>query len=164
MAEIVYNKGVQNKYTFCEEARQMRITQEADYAIRFVYMLAKQPDTVQGAAQLSQSSATPERYTLKILHKLKHSGIVQSVKGAHGGYLLAKEPTELSLRLIIEAIDGEIALSKCMGDEPCTRMGDNKQGCCFHRIFCTLSREVAERLSGITIADVLAEGECVCGE
>ena len=68
------------------------------------------------------------------------------------------------MKLIIEAIDGEIALSKCMGEEPCTRMGINKQGCCFHRIFCTLSREVADRLSGITIADVLAEGECVCGE
>ena len=142
----------------------MRITQEADYAIRFVYILAKHQDTVQGAAQLSQAAATPERYTLKILHKLKHQGIVQSVKGAHGGYRLACAPTEVSLKRIIEAIDGEIALSKCMGEEPCTRMGLNKDGCCFHRIFCTLSREVAERLSGITIADVLADGECVCGE
>ena len=142
----------------------MRITQEADYAIRFVYTLAKQRDTVQGAPQLSQAVATPERYTLKILHKLKHQGIVESVKGARGGYRLAKEPSEISLRVIIEAIDGEIALSKCMGDEPCTRMGSDKHDCCFHRIFCTISQEVAERLSGITIADVLANGECVCGE
>ncbi len=142
----------------------MKITQEADYAIRFVYILAKQQDKVQGAAQLSQAAATPERYTLKILHKLKHQGIVRSVKGAHGGYLLACEPAEISLKRVIEAIDGEIALSKCMGEEPCTRMGQDKQGCCFHRIFCTISREVAERLSGITIADVLADGEYVCGE
>lgn len=142
----------------------MRMTQEADYAIRFVYILAKQPDTVQGAAQLSQVAVTPERYTLKILHKLKHSGIVKSIKGAHGGYTLAKKPEELSLKVIIEAIDGEIALSKCMGEEPCSRMGMNKQSCCFHRIFCTISQEVADRLSGITIADVLAEGECVCEE
>ena len=142
----------------------MRITQEADYAIRFVYILAKKPDTVQGAAQLSQMAATPERYTLKILHKLKHQGIVRSIKGAHGGYRLACEPAELSLKRVIEAIDGEIALSKCMGDEPCTRMGMNKCECCFHQIFCTLSREVAERLSGITIADVLAQEGAVCGE
>ena len=142
----------------------MKITQEADYAIRFVYILAKQRDMVQGAAQLSQAAATPERYTLKILHKLKHQGIVQSVKGAHGGYLLACDPSEISLKRVIEAIDGEIALSKCMGEDPCSRMGENKQGCCFHRIFCNLSQEVAERLSGITIADVLTDGECVCGE
>ena len=142
----------------------MRMTQEADYAIRFVYILAKQPDTVQGAAQLSQAAATPERYTLKILHKLKPSGIVKSVKGAHGGYSLAKDPSELSLKVLIEAMDGEIALSKCMGDEPCSRMGMNKGDCCFHRIFCTISREVAERLSGITIADVLADGDCICKE
>ena len=142
----------------------MKITQEADYAIRFVYILAKQRDMVQGAAQLSQVAATPERYTLKILHKLKHQGIVQSVKGAHGGYLLACDPSEISLKRVIEAIDGEIALSKCMGEDPCSRMGQDKQGCCFHRIFCDLSREVAERLSGITIADVLTEGEYVCGE
>ena len=142
----------------------MRMTQEADYAIRFVYILAKHPDTVQGAAQLSQMAVTPERYTLKILHKLKHSGIVRSVKGAHGGYSLAKTPSELTLKMIIEAIDGEIALSKCMGEEPCSRMGMNKQECCFHRIFCTVSREVADRLSGIPIADVLAEGECTCEE
>ena len=142
----------------------MRITQEADYAIRFIYILAKQPDVVQGAAQLSQLAVTPERYTLKILHKLKHSGIVKSVKGAHGGYSLAKKPEELSLKIIIEAIDGEIALSKCMGEEPCSRMGMNKQECCFHRIFCTISHEVADRLSGITIADMLAEGICACEE
>ena len=142
----------------------MRITQEADYAIRFVYMLAKQRDAVQGASQLSQAAATPERYTLKILHKLKHQGIVESVKGAKGGYRLSRDPAELSLRMIIEAIDGEIALSKCMGEDPCSRMGFDKQSCCFHRIFCTLSREVAERLSGITIADVLSDGECVCKE
>ena len=73
----------------------MRMTQEADYAIRFVYILAKQPDTVQGAAQLSQAAVTPERYTLKILHKLKHSGIVKSIKGAHGCYTLAKKPVRL---------------------------------------------------------------------
>ena len=142
----------------------MRITQEADYAIRFAYLLAKDREKVQGAAQLSQLAVTPERYTLKILHKLRHSGIVESVKGAHGGYRLAVDPSELSLKQIIESIDGEIALSKCLGEEPCTRMGMNKDGCCFHRIFCTLSREVAERLSSITIADVLTEGECVCGE
>ena len=142
----------------------MRMTQEADYAIRFVYMLAMHPDTVQGAAQLSAAAVTPERYTLKILHKLKRSGIVKSVKGAHGGYCLAKQPSELSLKVIIEAIDGEIALSKCMGEEPCSRMGMNKQECCFHRIFCSISQEVADRLSGITIADVLEKGECVCGE
>lgn len=143
----------------------MRITQEADYAIRFVYMLAQTPETLQGAAQLSKKAATPERYTLKILHKLCGQGLVRSVKGAHGGYLLAIPPREISLREIIEAIDGKIALSKCMGEEPCSRMGHNKQACCFHRIFCTLSQEVADRLSGITIADVLADGgACVCGD
>ncbi|MBR5615861.1 MAG: Rrf2 family transcriptional regulator [Clostridia bacterium] len=142
----------------------MRITQEADYAIRFVHILAKQPDVVQGAAQLSRLAVTPERYTLKILHKLKHCGIVKSTKGAHGGYCLAKKPEELSLKMIIEAIDGEIALSKCMGEEPCSRMGVDKQTCCFHRIFCTISQEVADRLARITIADVLAQGTCVCEE
>lgn len=143
----------------------MRITQEADYAIRFVYMLAQSPETVQGAAQLSQKAVTPERYTLKILHKLRSQGLVKSVKGAHGGYLLAMPPQQISLRAVIEAIDGKIALSKCMGEEPCSRMGNDKQECCFHRIFCTLSQEVADRLSGITIADVLADGgACVCGD
>lgn len=142
----------------------MRITQEADYAIRFVYLLAQNRDTIQGSAQLSQKAATPERYTLKILHKLKHQGIVESVKGIRGGYRLCSDPQELSLRDIIEAIDGEIAISKCMSDEPCTRMGQNKQNCCFHRIFCTVSREVAQRLSGITIADILKDEERICGD
>lgn len=141
----------------------MRITQEADYAIRFVYILAQTPEAVQGAAQLSRRAVTPERYTLKILHKLRGEGLVDSVKGAHGGYCLAKKPEHISLREIIEAIDGKIAISKCMGDEPCTRMGSNKQFCCFHRIFSSLSLELAEKLSGITIADVLAD-RVACGD
>ncbi len=133
----------------------MKITQEADYAIRFVYMLAKGEGKVLGAPQLSQAAATPERYTLKILHKLKHQGLVVSTKGVHGGYRLAKEPGEISLKAVIEAIDGPIAMSKCMGDEPCSRMGNEKQDCCFHRVFCTVSLEIAERLAGISIADML---------
>ena len=112
----------------------MRITHEADYAVRIVYDLMKNGGTV-SARTLAEHTGVTLRFTLKILNKLSAGGIVSSTKGASGGYRLEMDPEELSMGHIIECIDGPFELNHCLSNEfDCTRVGD-KNICAFHHIF-----------------------------
>ena len=90
----------------------MRITQEADYAVRIVDCLAKQGGRLD-ARSVSELTGVTLRFTLKILRKLREGGIVRSFIGVTGGYELAKRPAQINLRQVIEAVDGPIAISRC---------------------------------------------------
>ena len=88
----------------------MRITHEADYAIRVTYCLALAGEK-QCAKDISEVTGVTLRFALKILRKLTQSGITKSYKGVAGGYELNHSPSEISLGAIIECIDGPIAIN-----------------------------------------------------
>ncbi|HAN44287.1 MAG TPA: Rrf2 family transcriptional regulator, partial [Ruminococcaceae bacterium] len=87
----------------------MNITLETDYAIRIVYCVAKQNKRVD-AKTIAESSGVTLRFSLKILRKLVASGIIKSYKGTKGGYELAKDPGQISLKDVIETIEGPYML------------------------------------------------------
>ena len=129
----------------------MRITQEADYALRIVYLLSKDRGVL-GAAVLAETAGVTERFTLKILRKLTQSGIVASKKGASGGYMLAVQPSEVNMRRVVEAIDGPLEISRCLdGDYECTRMGNERHLCAFHLIFSKINKSIAEKMEAVTL-------------
>ena len=133
----------------------MRITQEADYALRIICLLAEERRVLDATAIADDAHITP-RFALKILRKLVLGGLVRSYKGAGGGYELARSPEEVSMKDVIELIDGEIAISKCLMEEHiCSKQGSNKSACAVHRIFDTINRDVSRTLAEITIASVI---------
>ncbi len=129
----------------------MRITQEADYALRIAYLLAKDGGVL-GAATLAETAGVSDRFTLKILRKLAQDGIVTSKKGAFGGYTLALAPSDVSMRRIVEIIDGPLEISRCLdGNYECTRTGDRKHECAFHLIFSKINKSIAEKMETVTL-------------
>ena len=96
---------------------RLRITHEADYAVRIVYVLMQSQESTVAASKLAEGSGVTLRFTLKILRKLAGSGIVTAQKGANGGYALAMDPADISLGLIIESIDGPFELNHCLSDD-----------------------------------------------
>ena len=138
----------------------MRITHEADYAIRVTYCLALAGEK-QCAKDISEVTGVTLRFALKILRKLTQSGITKSYKGVAGGYELNHSPSEISLGAIIECIDGPITINHCLANEfQCTHMGTQKE-CDFHRVFSEINRSLRDQLCSI-MADLRAnfEGEC----
>lgn len=136
----------------------MKITQEADYALRMMCLLAKQSaagvPTV-GAATLAESVAVPTRFGLKILHKLSEAELVRTSRGATGGYSLNTDPATLTVRRVIEAIDGPIEINRCLSDtHPCLNNPD-KDCCRLHHVFEELNRHITERLDRLTVAVVV---------
>lgn len=132
----------------------MRITLESDYALRIVTALAEKGSRVDAKTLSTQTSVTP-RFALKILHKLAVANIVRSYKGVGGGYVLDVSPSELTLKTVIELIDGPIAIARCIESEGGCALNHDKTACTYHHIFDSLSLHLASKLDKITIQDVI---------
>ncbi|MGI6336016.1 MAG: RrF2 family transcriptional regulator [Eubacteriales bacterium] len=128
----------------------MRITNEADYALRIVYNLL---DGSQRSAKLiSEQTGVTLRFALKILRKLALSDIVGSQQGAAGGYYLKRTPSEISVGEIIEIIDGPFLINNCMDSVYiCTRMGKNTENCPFHQFFDELNIKIRREMFTATM-------------
>ena len=121
-------------------------------------MLAQSGEERESAAEIAERTSVSARFTLKILHKLVTGGIVRSYKGANGGYALACAAEQITLRDIIELIDGPLAISKCIDDShKCSREGVDKSECILYHIFCRINDGVATKLARISVADVAGE-------
>ena len=132
----------------------MRITLESDYALRILSALAKYENVIDAKALSEETSVTP-RFTLKILHKLVGGNLVSSFKGVGGGYKLKISPDKISLKTVIELIDGPIAIVRCLDNHECCSLNNDKTACDFHHIFDKISFDLASKLGNITIADVI---------
>jgi Rrf2 family protein len=88
----------------------MRISAKADYAVRAAAELAAAPaGTHLRAEQLAQAQAIPVKFLLNILRELKLARLVQSHRGAQGGYRLARSPDRITLAEVIRAVEGPLA-------------------------------------------------------
>src|SRR3954454_8274861 len=88
----------------------MRVSAKTDYALRaMVELAAADSDTPVKGERLATSQSIPLRFLENILLTLRHAGIIESRRGAHGGYRLAKPADEITLADVIRAIDGPLA-------------------------------------------------------
>jgi len=131
----------------------MRITQEADYALRICAVLAQTSSPV-GAPALSADLNLPPRFTSKILRKLSLAGIVVSTRGVSGGFSLAVDPELLTLKKVIESIDGTVEIRHCLNNDHDCAYQHNKNECRFHNVFEKLNTIITTRLDMLTIADM----------
>ncbi len=132
----------------------MRITLESDYALRILTAMAGY-DGVTDAKTISEDTSVTPRFTLKILHKLVQGNLVKSFKGVNGGYKLNVSPDRISLKTVIELIDGPIAIARCLDSEESCSLNCDKSSCDYHHIFDIISIELASKLNKITISDVI---------
>ena len=123
----------------------MHITLESDYAVRIVEYLAIS-NKINGANVISSNTGVPLRFALKILRKLVSADIVVSYKGAKGGYTLKLPPKDITLRAVIEAVEGPYVISRCLNNE----YSCEHTHCKFHKVYDEISKLVRDRLDEIT--------------
>ncbi len=129
----------------------MVMTLEADYAVRIVEYLTLHPGRWD-AKTISDHMQVPLRFCLKILRGLVANGMVASYKGAKGGYTLARPAGEITLREVIESVEGPYMLSRCQKPE----YSCGRAHCRLHSIYEEISQEVRTRLDGYTF-------DVICG-
>lgn len=98
----------------------MRLTHLADYAVVLMTAAARRGEAVRlSSADLAQETGVPLPTAQKLMGNLATAGLLNSVRGAGGGFMLARPVTEISLADIVEAVEGPIAMTMCSGsDEP----------------------------------------------
>jgi len=133
----------------------MDINQATDYGFRAIlYLAGKSRGEVVEAQSIASSEVIPMRYLLKIMPSLIKVGIVRSQRGVGGGYILAKEPRDITLLDIIEAIEGPIRLNRCLIDEAyCTKHGPPE--CKVHQTLADIQQRLETDFSSYCIADLL---------
>lgn len=95
----------------------LTLTRKADYALVAMAHLAHQAPERMSAREIAEHIKVPQPVLTNILHQLLHSGLVNSTKGSKGGYRLAREPNQITLSEMIDAIEGPFKLAMCCGTD-----------------------------------------------
>ncbi len=131
----------------------MRISTRARYGVRLMLELGinygKGPLYLRDIARNEEIS---EKYLSQIIIPLKASGLVQSVRGAHGGYYLHGDPAGITLREIVEVLEGDLSLVECVNNpSSCSRISH----CVTQELWGAMSREIARFLDSTTLGDLV---------
>lgn len=126
----------------------MRISSRCEYACRAMLELAQRGATEETVTSqvIAVRREIPEKYLVHILLQLKRAGLVQSVRGAQGGYRLVESPDRVSVLDIIEAIDGPVE------DQLPGREGTSPE---FKPVWRSVSRAIRDQLKATSLQRIL---------
>lgn len=135
----------------------MKLSTKGEYGLRAMYDLAEMygqgPTSLKSIAERQDIS---EPYLEQLFALLKKSGIVKSIRGAQGGYTLARDPQELTVGEVLRALEGPFAPMDCVDTsniEPCKRA----EFCVTRQIWSKVKDAVDDVLDGITLQDMKNE-------
>lgn len=131
----------------------LRIAKLTDYATGLMAQLARPPLRQTSAQQLALELGLPPPTVAALLKKLTRAGLVSSVRGAGGGYSLARAPKDISVAQVITAIEGPVALTECaLGGGNCALEAD----CTTRGNWQLISQAVRVALESVSLADMAA--------
>jgi Rrf2 family protein len=130
----------------------MRVSAKADYAVRAaVELAAAGKGPVKGEA-IAEAQDIPLRFLENILAELRHAGLVQSQRGAEGGYWLAREPGEVKIADVIRAVEGPLASVRSERPEELNYRGAAEP---LRDVWVALRANIRGVLELVTLADVV---------
>lgn len=136
----------------------MKLNQATDYAFRMILHMAMLPyGTKITGGELAKAQNIPDRFLLKIMRSLTAAKIMQSYRGVDGGFALLKRPEDITLFHVIEAVEGETYLQRCLYDvDTCTK--ECHGHCAVRHSFAHIQRNLIKELKAVSF-DQLAEQE-----
>ncbi len=129
----------------------LRLTRLTDYGILLMTRMASNPEAVHTSAALAEATHVPLPTVSKILQALLHAGLLESIRGAHGGYRLARPAARISVRDVIDTLEGSIALTECNLER---HRCEQREVCTTSRNWQRINAAVQQALSDITLADM----------
>jgi Rrf2 family transcriptional regulator, nitric oxide-sensitive transcriptional repressor len=129
----------------------LKISEAASLAMHSVVYLASNSDAVASTNQIAEVFEVSEHHLSKVLQRLTKAGLVKSVRGPKGGFILAKDPEEINLLDIYTVIEGGIPNSLCLLKSN-TCMGKT---CILGDLLSKVNTEVARYLTNTKVSDLL---------
>ena len=136
----------------------MKISTKGRYSVTALYELAQRYG--EGPVSLkcvAQGQGLSENYLEQLMVPLRRAGIVQSIRGAQGGYMLAKSPAEITIGSIITTVEGPIAVVDCLlaEDGAAEQMCDKACACVTRGIWEKVCDSISQVLENITLQTLL---------
>lgn len=125
----------------------MRISRKSEYALRALVAMSRKPGSHQ-IQELSERENIPVKFLEQILLALRHAGFLTSKRGVGGGYSLRVNPSQISVREVIEIMDGPLAPVPCAAVRPLEKCSCPDPRTCALRLLMTGLREKIEGMLG----------------
>jgi Rrf2 family protein len=136
----------------------MMFSTKAEYGVRVMVHLARHSD---GAAiplsAIADAEGLPLAYLEHLVQRLRRAQLVESRRGAHGGYTLARTPEDITMAEVVQALEGEIAPIECItatenGTLTCAREGEAP--CPTKLLWTRVQGSIVRTLTELTLADL----------
>ena len=99
-----------------------RLSKKADYGLIALKHLAQHTEESVSAREIAREYRIPAELLAKIMQRLARKGLVVSQQGTHGGYVLGRDPSRISIVDVIEALDGPIGITPCERGSSCEQL------------------------------------------
>jgi Rrf2 family iron-sulfur cluster assembly transcriptional regulator len=130
----------------------MQFTKAEAYGILGIqYLAEKEKNVITPLSEISEAKDIPEKFLAKIFQSLSRAGITRSHRGVRGGFTLAKDPVKLSVKEILEAIQGPYHLMKCIPD---FSICDKDDFCALRELLILAENKLVSTLEEYTLADL----------
>ena len=133
----------------------MRLSTRGRYGIHAMYDLAVTFETgPQPLKAIAERQSVPEAYLEQLMAPLRREGLVKSVRGAQGGYLLARPPSEITVGQVLRTLEGDLAIIDCLLEEDSC---DKADGCPTRKVWKRVRDGLNSIVDGITLQDMLED-------
>ena len=140
----------------------MIFTTKAEYGVRLLVELGRQdPGTPVSLKAIAAAEALPLAYLERIVALLKKSGLVESTRGAHGGYRLARPADAITMDEAVLALEGVVAPMSCFVDDRdgnrvlCSHEADQGHGCATKLLWTRVQGGMVEAMRKTTLAELI---------
>ena len=144
----------------------MFFTTKAEYGVRLLVELGRQPaDAPVSLKAIAEAEGLPLAYLERIVALLKKAGLVESTRGAHGGYRLSRPAALITMDEAVLALEGAVAPMSCFVDDSqdgrvlCSHVEDDHQGCATRLLWTRVQGGVIKALAHTTLAELVAFSE-----
>ena len=142
----------------------MLFSTKAEYGVRLMVELGRRTGDADSQpislTAVAEAESLPLSYLEHLVAKLREAGLVRSVRGAHGGYLLARPADEIAMLDVVEALEGPIAPMECFhpdreGRVLCSHEIDGDHACATKLLWTRVQGGVNKALAGTTLAELV---------
>ena len=129
----------------------MYLFRQVDYAIRCLVYLTRTRDRLATKSEIAKATSAPDLFVAKILQQLARAGLVASTRGVHGGFVLARDPANLSLLDVIDITQARVAPRPCVLDPRACPFRDT---CPVHPVWVKIHRATERELRKVSFASL----------
>lgn len=132
----------------------LRLSRKVDYGLAFLSALAGEPKEWVSLAGVAEERGISVKFLSQLAGSLKDAGLVTSREGVGGGYKLAKRPSSIDLKQVIEALEGDTALQSCLVKSGSCPI---EKGCTHKPMWVRIQKKLDGMLAGVSIEELRRE-------